>query len=70
MHGKEEDGQMVIKLKLSQANLGAHAGLMRENVNRQLKAWEDEGVIASANGIITLLDVPKLEKVISEASAS
>ena len=55
-HGKEEDsGSVKIEMKLSQANLGAHAGLMRENVNRQLKAWEDEGILSSEAGFITLL---------------
>ena len=28
------DGALHIDMKLSQGNLGAHAGLMRENVNR------------------------------------
>ncbi len=56
-HGHENaDGQVKIDMKISQANLGAHAGLMRENVNRQLKAWEDEGILTNQAGLITLIE--------------
>ncbi|MCK5749298.1 MAG: Crp/Fnr family transcriptional regulator [Oricola sp.] len=49
------DGALHIDIKLSQGNLGAHAGLMRENVNRQLKLWEGEGLIRQEAGVIILL---------------
>lgn len=48
------NGGTLLDIKLSQANLGAHAGLMRENVNRQLKMWEDEGLLQSAGGQLIL----------------
>ncbi len=63
-HGRERDGKVLIDLKLSQANLGAHAGLMRENVNRQMKIWEEAGIIETSSGRITILDLPMLELVI------
>ena len=52
---RDDDGALHIDMKLSQGNLGAHAGLMRENVNRQLKLWENEGLIRQQAGVITLL---------------
>jgi len=51
----DEDGSLCIDMKLSQGNLGAHAGLMRENVNRQLKLWESEGLVRQEGGAITVL---------------
>ncbi|MEX6634260.1 Crp/Fnr family transcriptional regulator [Hyphococcus lacteus] len=50
----DDEGALHIDMKLSQGNLGAHAGLMRENVNRQLKMWESEGLVRQEAGIITL----------------
>ncbi len=63
-HGREQEGTILIDMKLSQANLGAHAGLMRENVNRQLKIWEESGIIAMTSGQITIRDKALLESVI------
>ncbi|WP_411818334.1 Crp/Fnr family transcriptional regulator [Hyphococcus sp. DH-69] len=51
----DDDGALQIDMKLSQGNLGAHAGMMRENVNRQLKMWEAEGLVRQESGIITLI---------------
>ncbi len=67
LYGKEEEsGALRIDMKISQGNLGAHAGLMRENVNRQLKLWEAEGLIANDHGIITLLYPDKLKSLLEE----
>ena len=66
-HGVEkEDGTIQISMKLSQANLGAHSGLMRENVNRQLKIWEENEILDNSAGIITLLQPDMLEEVVNE----
>jgi len=66
-HGKSgRDGKTEIDFKLSQANLGAHAGMMRENVNRQLRAWESDGLIASDHGLITLIEPDRLKAMIDE----
>ncbi len=68
-HGQgADDGSIKIHLKLSQANLGAHAGLMRENVNRQLRIWEEGNILTNANGLITLHNPDLLEEVIEEAA--
>lgn len=62
-YGKEDENGILLDIKLSQSNLGAHAGLMRENVNRQLKMWEDEGVLENQSGIIRLKQTDILEAV-------
>lgn len=63
----QDDGTILIDIKLSQANLGAHAGLMRENVNRQLKQWEEEGILLTNSGVITLRSPQTLEDIASES---
>ena len=50
-------------MKLSQGNLGAHAGLMRENVNRQLKLWETEGLVRQEGGVIVITDPEAFAKI-------
>ena len=67
LYGKPADGAAVqIDMKISQSTLGAHAGLMRENVNRQLKLWEAEKLIDNQAGFITLLDPDKLRAIGAE----
>ena len=46
----------MIDLKLSQRDLGNYLGLSRENVNRQLAALRDKGVISVDGANITILD--------------
>ena len=60
---RDGDGALHIDMKLSQGNLGAHAGLMRENVNRQLKLWETEGLLRQDGGVITLLQPETLSHI-------
>ncbi len=68
-YGKPQaSGGILVDIKLSQANLGAHAGLMRENVNRQLKMWEDEGVLEGKGGVIILHRPESLEEIAEAAS--
>ncbi len=60
---KDDDGALCIDMKLSQGNLGAHAGLMRENVNRQLKLWETQGLVRQDAGVITILQPETLKHI-------
>ncbi|MBL6927645.1 MAG: Crp/Fnr family transcriptional regulator [Rhodospirillales bacterium] len=66
-HGIEEDGGVRISLTLSQRVLGAMMGTSREAVNKQLRAWEDEGLLRLKRGSVTLLDPEQLELIV-EAS--
>ena len=64
-HGIEEgDGGVRISLSLSQRVLGAMMGTSREAVNKQLRAWEDEGLIRLKRGSVTLLDPEQLELIV------
>ena len=45
-----------LRLDLSQAELGSFAGMSRENINRQLSAWADAGIIALEHGQIRVKD--------------
>lgn len=58
------DGRL--RLDLSQTELGSFAGMSRENINRQLSAWADAGIIALEHGQIRVLD----GRFLSEIAAS
>lgn len=58
------DGRL--RLDLSQTELGSFAGMSRENINRQLSAWADAGIIALEHGRIRVLD----SNFLSEIAAS
>lgn len=60
-----QDGRL--RLDLSQTELGSFAGMSRENINRQLSAWADAGVIALNHGRITVLDSNFLSEIASSS---
>lgn len=61
-YGKRQDGAVKIGLKVSQGNLGEMVGTSRESINKQLRAWTEEGVASHDKGYITLHDLDKLEE--------
>jgi CRP/FNR family transcriptional regulator len=67
-NGIQTDDGVIIDLPLSQSTLGAHAGLLRESVNRQLRAWEAENTVARRDDRIIILREEVLSD-ISEGSA-
>ncbi|MEY4268949.1 MAG: hypothetical protein RLZZ58_165 [Pseudomonadota bacterium] len=52
-----------VRLELSQTELGNFAGMSREHINRQLRSWEESGIIALEQGRVRILDVSMLEEV-------
>lgn len=62
-HGRDEGGGLLIDLKLSQTMIGAHAGLLRESVNRQMRAWEKERLLEAQDGRVTIFDVSRLREI-------
>ena len=56
------DGSIRIAQQLSQSDLGELAGIARENVNRHLQAWTQEGLVRFEKGEITLLEPDVLEE--------
>lgn len=51
----QADGSIYIEQNFSQSDIGELAGIARENVNRHLQAWVQEGLIEFNRGEITLL---------------
>jgi CRP-like cAMP-binding protein len=56
MMGDGSDGEARLKIALSQGELGNFAGMSREQINRQLSAWVDGGIVALKGGRVTVLD--------------
>ena len=52
--GEAEDEGVRVTLGFSQRNLGAMLGASRETVNRQLHAWQDDGLIRLGRGYVMI----------------
>jgi CRP-like cAMP-binding protein len=57
------DGAVRITEPLSQSDLGEFSGLARENVNRHLRAFADEGLLRIEDGVVLIGDVEALEEI-------
>lgn len=53
-------------LKVSQENIAQQLGVSRQSINRQLKIWETEGLLAVRYSAVTILDLQKLRDVARE----
>jgi CRP/FNR family transcriptional regulator, cyclic AMP receptor protein len=51
----------LIDLKLSQQEIGNMIGTSRESVNKQMKVWEEQGMIKFEKGYVTILQPERLE---------
>jgi CRP/FNR family transcriptional regulator, cyclic AMP receptor protein len=69
-YGRREGGggAVRIELKLSQRELGGMVGLARENVNRQLREWREDGLIRIDRGCVVIEDVESLGAIAEEAA--
>lgn len=56
----DEVSHHKLKVDLSQTELGNFVGISRENINRQLSAWADSGLIELDHGKIRILDCEAL----------
>jgi CRP/FNR family transcriptional regulator, cyclic AMP receptor protein len=61
LHSKRVNGCVHIGFRLSQRELGAMTGLIRESINKHLNAWRAAGWIDLAGGSVTLCDVGALQ---------
>ncbi|MBX6323127.1 MAG: Crp/Fnr family transcriptional regulator [Rhodospirillaceae bacterium] len=59
-HGRHEPAGIRIDLKLSQTDIAQMLGVTREAVNKQLKAWCQDGLISLDRGYITVRDMQGL----------
>ncbi len=54
--GEPQGEETRLTEKFSQADIGEFSGLARENVNRHVKAWAEEGILRVDGRRLTLLD--------------
>lgn len=55
-----QDVEATHRVELSQTELGNFAGMSREHINRQLRSWEESGVISLEQGRVRVLDAAML----------
>lgn len=60
-HGSKTEAGTLIDLKLSQYDLGTLINASRESVNKQLKSWENDGVIRLQGGRILIVEPEALQ---------
>jgi CRP-like cAMP-binding protein len=60
-HGIRTREGIRIDLKLSQAEIGDLVATTRESINKQMKAWSEEGLVSMKSGIVTIHRVDDLE---------
>lgn len=60
-YGRDVGDGTRIELKLSQQELGDLVGATRESVNKQLRAWQSEGLLEQEKGRVILKDVEAFE---------
>lgn len=58
-----KDVEASYRVELSQTELGNFAGMSREHINRQLRSWEESGVISLEQGRVRVLDTDMLEDI-------
>lgn len=62
-----ENGAVRLTRPFSQADLGAFAGIARENVNRQLSRMSKAGLITYSAGVLELHDIEALSELLDDA---
>jgi len=62
-YGQETATGTQISLRLSQQEIGNLVGTSRESINKQLRIWEEEGLITFKNGYITIPQPKKLQRI-------
>jgi len=60
---RKDAAETTHRVELSQTELGNFAGMSREHINRQLRSWEESGVISLEQGRVRVLDVETLEDI-------
>ncbi|MEQ9662555.1 MAG: Crp/Fnr family transcriptional regulator [Parasphingopyxis sp.] len=55
-----EAASQQLRISISQGELGNFVGISRENINRQLSAWADSGLIELDQGKIRIIDAEAL----------
>lgn len=61
-YGRPASGGVRIEMKFSQQELGTMVGTSRESVNKQLRAWREQGIVASERGFLVIRRAAELER--------
>ena len=61
IYGETTDAGVRIDLKLSQEEWGDLVGATRESINKQMRAWTEEGIVVTDHGYVTLRKPEALE---------
>lgn len=59
-HGRREEDGIVIGLRLTQEDLAAMIGSSRVSINKYIKTWERQGLLASRGGVLKILNPAQL----------
>jgi CRP-like cAMP-binding protein len=63
---KQPDGGLRLRFKLSQQEIGELVSATRESANKQIKAWEQAGLLSQQNGYLIVHDVERLRQHVDE----
>lgn len=66
LHSREATDGLQLNLPLSQRELGAMSGLIRESINKHLGMWRDAGWLSQAGRTITLHNLPALRGLLDQ----
>ena len=69
LHSARVEDGVQIGFRLSQRELGAMTGLIRESINKHLKAWRAAGWVDLCGGGVTLRDVRALQDYVRDNEA-
>lgn len=67
-HGIRDENSVSIGFRMSQTELGNYVNISRENVNRQLREWEDAGLVRVSRGHISIIDENGLQRIAADRS--
>jgi hypothetical protein len=67
-HGERVPGGIRIGIKLSQEEWGDLVGATRESINKQMRAWTDQGTLRVDHGFVVILRMEALEELASSSS--
>jgi CRP/FNR family cyclic AMP-dependent transcriptional regulator len=65
-YGRSENGHTRLDIRLSHTDLGRFVGSSRETVNKQMRAWEDAGIVTREGGRIALCKLLVLRQIAGE----
>lgn len=62
-YGRPARGHVLLDIRLSHTDLGRFVGCSRESVNKQMRAWEEQGIVARQGSRIVLCDRARLKRI-------